>query len=301
MSLGLHSEYQELFKIQDIYLKHRVEVAKGNKKHSGAFSANVLAFHPIVASRISFNHINDKSDVMNKETNYLDCTNSTDWLAHKQGTESNLAAFSPQLHATVPDSVFFGKRWSGALHGQWSVAFAAMAHVMRPNRGFDSRFPATGCLVQCHSVFYWAQYHSVGRSLLWLQYAPSVVQILVALTYDFTMHVLAITGFTWLFFDRDLFAQRPHSSPEQNIGMIKGRWDHFSREIGYKGTASEFPLSFEEVPAVPRCFNFDWMMRHRGVLILRMCVTLVLAAISFSLVQFGSTPLLEYASSYISF
>jgi len=191
-------------------------------------------------------------------------------------------AFSPQLHASVPSGIFKGPRLSGALHGQWSVAYAAISHVMSPQKAFDSSFNASGCLAQCHSVFYWAQYHSIPRWFLPLQYSPTVVQIMVGATYHGIMQLLAVTGFTWWFFNADLYAQRPQSSVEQSIDVVKGRWEWYSQSTEYSGPASQFPLNFDEVPGVPKCFSFSWMQQSAHKLHFRMFLTaLICLALSY--------------------
>jgi len=273
-------------------------LAGRQKKHSRSFAANMLCFHPVVASKLSFKYVNDKSDVPEHAgaDPVIDCTNSSNWqLAEDEdGTE---VSFSPQLHVSIPIGLFTLPRLSGALHGQWSVAWAALAHVISPNQGFDSRFPASGCLGQCHSVFYWAQYHSVPRFFLslGLQYAPSIVQVLVAITYSAVMNVLAITGFTWLFFDDVLYAQRPMATPRQSIEIVRGRWSWFTNETRYTGLGAEFPLSFHEVPSVPRCFSFDWMYRSRANLQFRMWFSVTISVIAYIWYFFGSAEVINTA------
>jgi len=273
------SQYQELKRIHDEYLVYRAEYMAGKqKRHSRSFAANMLCFHPVVASRLMFKYISDKSEVpaFVGQDPLVDCTNaSNDWTLAPPETGKEVS-FSPQLHASAPGGLFKLPRSSGALHGQWSVAWASLSHVTSPNTGFDSRFPASGCLSQCHSVFYWATYHSVPQLFLGLQYAPTVVQMFVALIYHIVMQVLAITGFTWLFFNDSLYTQRPQPTPRQSIEIVTGRWKWFSDQTSYSGAGSQFPLSYDDIPGVPRCFSFDWIYRSRNTLRFRMFFTVLL-------------------------
>jgi len=282
--LGLEERYKGISHILDEYLRFRTEFQSGKRKrHSVGFAANMLTFHPAVAEKITFNFINDKADVpaLAKSEPTIDCTNSSHGIAALEEPDNNVN-FSPMLQASIPVGLF-GLRSSGALHGQWSLAYAAISHVISARNGFDSRFPASGCLGQCHSVFYWAQYHSVSGLFLPFQYSHTLVQIFVAVTYHFLMQLLAITGFTLIFLHTEQYEQRPRNTTEQSLEIVRNRWSYYSKQTQYEGVASEFPLSDDEIPGIPRCFSFEWMYRSKASLRFRMFLTttLVLACFAF--------------------
>jgi len=181
--------------------------------------------------------------------------------------------------------LFWGnQRPPGPLHGQWSTAQGAMGQVLGRHPGMDKDSNVTGCLGQCYSVFYFARFHLVAKYMLFFQYSPTSVQVLAAYMYEFFMRSLAITGFTYLFFNLDTFMDAPHQSPFQNFGVIQARWEWFSNELKYTGPDKAFPVQFADLPGVSRVFDFHWIATSRFNLQLRMVITMcvVCVAVAYS-------------------
>merc|ERR1711908_165893 len=111
--------------------------------------------------------------------------------------------YAPNMLTSWPSrrQLFCGiQRAPGPLHGQWSTAQGAMGQVIGRNPAMDRDSNVTGCLGQCYSVYYFARFHNVAKYFLLFQYSPTSVQLLVAFMYEFVMRLLAISGFTLLFF-----------------------------------------------------------------------------------------------------
>lgn len=152
-----------------------------------------------------------------------------------------------------------------------------MGMILAPNVNCDISSTVGGCIGQCYSVFYFAKYHLLPRLFLVFQFYPTSIQMMSVLLYDILMRLLALTGFTLLLFDADAFRLIPHQTPRHNFGVIEARWAWFSEQTGYTGPDAHFPCPFVQLPQVPSCFDFSWILTSRSRLKIRMCVTLLMA------------------------
>ena len=137
--------------------------------------------------------------------------------------------------------------------------------------------PVSGCLVQCHSVWFWTQYDSAVQPFMLFQYSHSVMQLMTAYAFHVTAKILALTGFRLLFFHGESFIKQPHQTPTQAFQIVQARWTWFTDRTKYSGPAADFPLALETIPGVPIYFSFKWLHCMRGVLWLRMFATIVVA------------------------
>jgi len=241
-----------------------------------ALAMNLLQAHPAVVDKTYFCRIRDKSDVQPSTGEpVLDCTNGIDYSNKAEDTPPEVN-FAPKLNGVV---VAFrtvlcgGVRFMGAFQGQWGTGYAAMSHALCPTDEFDSTSTVAMCGAQCHSAFFFGRYHAVSKFFLNFQFFPTSVQFAAAILFDCIMRLLALTGFTWLFFYAEFYSQNPHCSAEQSFNVIKNRWDWFSKDVNY---ASSFPAQFDELPGVPVCFSYHWMQNSANTLRLRMLLTVSL-------------------------
>jgi len=234
----------------------------------------------------------------------LDCTNAINYNAqiddekptYRVSLAPNMLGF---LHSWK-ELLLGSARGPGPLSGQWSTAFGAMGQVLSPNFGFDVSSPVSGCLNQCNSVFYWVRYHTLAKIFILFQFKPTSVQFVAAVTFDLLMRILALTGLTVLFFDADTFRRNAHQSAEMNFTIIQARWIWLSQETKYFGADAEFPVPFNKLPSVPKCFSYTWMEEARVNLLLRMCFTLFVA-ISLVLLQFAEVDISYLFASVLAF
>jgi len=88
--------------------------------------------------------------------------------------------------------------------------------------------------------------------------------------YDLVMRSLAITGFTWIFFDSKLYSDAVHQTGQQSVAVLAARWLWFGKRCG---DDTPFPAEFDEMPGVPNCFSYVWMVQSKSRLRLRMALT----------------------------
>jgi len=203
--------------------------------------------------------------------------------------------FAPSMASQAPVMSSISKLlcadWvmNGPLHGQWSTGLGVLGMVLKPDLWHDvTGTPVIGCQLQCYSVYYYAQFHTIANAFAHLQYTPNVLQLMSALLYLCIMRILAFTGLTLLFFDSRAFRGGQHQSAEQNFSIIISRWHWFSENTQYVGAHAEFPCHFDELPGVPRHYSFDWMLRSRKALIIRMVTTLTVLGMLLLLVQWNA-------------
>lgn len=279
-------KFPELDRMMKAYEIFEKDAQKRGAAQGFTAIMNVLTYHPMVAQKVYFNKISDRSDVEphSPSAQLMDCSNHTiNYSGMLAGDEPTYRVdFAPNMLGMIPTKkeLFLGKRrLPGPLFGQWSTAQGAMGQVLGPSNKMDVSSNVNGCIAQCNSTFYFVRYHSIPKLFLFFQYSPTSVQLLSAWLYDFTMFMLAVTGFTWIFFDIDAYSKVPHQSPEQNFGVIEGRWAWFSEETSYIGPDSKFPCPFSKLPGVPHWFSWSWIQQSRSKLILRMTLsTLVVVA-----------------------
>jgi len=258
--------------------------ARQMKNETAPFSAimNVLTHHPSVALKMKFLKIRDKSDVDTRGEPSIDCTNAINYHnLSNSDLPSNRVDLAPNMLTGFPSlrqMLWGGARPSGPMHGQWSTALGCTGHTRHPQNKLDHSSPVGSCALQCYSVLYFAQYHSVASWFTMFQYSPTSVQLLSAWTYEFVMRFLAVTGFTSLFFDHWEFNRVPHQSPSNNFQVIEERWKWFSDVTFYRGPNSTFPCPFEQLPGVPRCFDWSWIAASKTALYVRMLITTLLVA-----------------------
>jgi len=179
-------------------------------------------------------------------------------------------------------------RMNGPLHGQWSTGLGILGMVLHPHIGTDvTHNYVIGCQLQCYSVFYYKKFHFISRLFAIFQYSTNFLQILLAYSYSVVMRVLAISGFTLLFFDSESFKHGQHQSSDQNFSVIISRWEWFTGQVKYVGPHQNFPCRFDELPGVPRCYSFDWMSQAKHVLQLRMLLTLSMIMLIWFYFQFN--------------
>jgi len=281
------NKYPEMDRILHEYMKF--EIQRQLRSESAPFSAimNVLTYHPVVASKMIFNQIADKTDVTETETNtILDCTNAINYHFQSQDDVPTVRVdYAPNMLSSFPSrrQLFLGSvRTPGPLHGQWSTAQGAMGQILSPNAYCDVSSQVAGCVGQCYSVFYFAKFHLVPKFFLVFQFYPTSVQFLSVLLYEMLMRVLALTGFTLIFFDADAYRLVPHQSAKNNFGVIEARWAWFSDQTGYRGDDAQFPCPFDNLPGISSCFDFTWMLASRTKLRFRMCATLVVLVLAIN-------------------
>jgi len=281
-----HVKYPEIARLLSEFMTFDHRQQKTDAKVGLAAIMNVLVYHPGVAGRVKFNKIQDKSEVSVGGVEILDCTNAVNYhFQDEQDMASNRVEFAPNMLTSWPSrrQLFWGtQRPPGPLHGQWSTAQGAMGQVLGRHPGMDNSSNVTGCLGQCYSVFYFARFHLVSKYMLFFQYSPTSVQLFIAYAYEVIMRVMAITGFTYLFFNVDVFMDAPHQSPFQNFGVIQARWEWFSKEMKYAGPDKTFPVPFADLPGVSRVFDFHWIAASSLNLKLRMMLTFCVTCLAFA-------------------
>jgi len=276
-------KHPELTRILEEFVRYIKQSFKEGKTFSFAAIMNVLTYHPMVASKMQFNRIGDRSDVQGAPGELLDCTNKVNYNdVGEDDQPTKKVNIAPNMLGNIPppQELLFGRaRLPGPLSGQWSTGLGAMGQVLQPHNAYDVTSGVVGCVAQCNSVFYFARYHALARAFLVFQFRPYSVQFVTARVFDFLMHLLAFTGFTYLFFDASLFSRTPHQSPEQNFAIITARWKWYSEQLLYSGPDAQFPSSLHALPGVPKRFSFAWMASNKESLIVRMLLTLLIAAI----------------------
>jgi len=281
------AKYEQIIRLGEEFKSHQQHLAKTNQGTGVAITMNMLLYHPAVASRVRFNRIKDRSEVVCKQGAYLDCTNHTDYLKgnasdHTQeprvDLQLNMQAFFQSRRALI-----FGKgRNPGPLSSQWSTAHGAMGAVLCPENQpfFDFRSHVSSCFTQCYAVFYFARFHSIPQAFLAFQFSPTSMQFIGEKLYMLVMHVLAWSGFVIVFFHEGFYSSCPHQTLAQNFSVVLNRWRWFSNECGVLGNDAEFPVALEDLPGVERCYSYTWLVEFKRRLSIRMvCTTLVAAAI----------------------
>jgi len=237
---------------------------------------NLLQLHPAVAGRISFHQVKDKSEVdVQANEPIIDCTNTTNYAFIPHHTYPEVD-FAPNMNGSLPalSKMIWGAegtlRLPAPLMAQWSTAYGAIGHAMFGHKEMDADAGYQTCIAQCNGTWFFARYHAVARFFLLFVRAPNLVQMVVALLYDVAMRFLAITGFTLLFFNAELYSASCHQTGEQSVAVLAARWKWFGQKCEED---VPFPCSFEELPGVPNCFSFVWMARSRNRLLFRMFLT----------------------------
>jgi len=269
-------KYAEVTRYLDVYDAY--EKSRENAGRSTAFAVgmNLLQLHPAVAERVTFHQVKDKSEVkVAVDEPVIDCTNTTNYayIPHETYPEVD---FAPNMNGTLPalSKMIWGAkgtlRLPAPLMAQWSTAYGAMGHAMFGHYEMDADAGYQTCIAQCNGTYFFARYHSVPRVFLLFVRVPNFVQMIVAMLYDATMRVLAITGFTLLFFDAELYSNSCHQTGEQSVAILAARWKWFGNHCQCD---TPFPCTFEELPGVPNCFSYVWMARSKTRLLFRMFLT----------------------------
>jgi len=273
------NKYPEIEKIGAAYRAN--ELKRQVKGGSEGFTAimNVLVYHPVVALKVGFMQLVDKSELSNDSAALVDCTNGISYNIQTDDEKPTARVdFAPNMLALTPGfrtALTSNWRLPGPFFGQWSTAQGAMGQVLFPHVMMDVEKPVFPCIAQCNSVFYFARFHLISGWFMVFQYLPTSVQLLGALLYEIIMRVGALTGFTYVFFFSHAYAHTPHQSPEQNFGVIEARWDWYSKQVSYTGDDARFPCPFSELPGVPKCYNFSWMIESQSALKARMTISLL--------------------------
>jgi len=164
---------------------------------------------------------------------------------------------------------------------------------IQPEKEIDVSYDhILGCQMQCYSYYYYARFHAVPRAFAVFQNSHNLIQIVVGFLYGNIMRLLALTGFTLLFFNEESFKRGQHQSTENNFSVIIDRWEFYTNEVRYKGPHAVFPCELQDLPQVPSFYSFDWMVRNKDKLILRMVITMLLV---IACIQFAQ-PLVELVS-----
>jgi len=269
-------KYAEVERYMDLYEAY--EKDRENKGRATAFAVgmNLLQLHPAVAERLTFHQVKDKSDVHVQATEpVIDCTNTTNYAFIPHHTYPEVD-FAPNMNGTQPalSKMLLGAtgtlRLPAPLMAQWSTAYGAIGHAMFGHYEMDADAGYQTCIAQCNGTWFFSRYHSVPKFFLLLVRVPNLVQMAVAMVYDMTMRFLAITGYTLIFFDADLFSASCHQTGEQSVAILAARWKWFGQKCE---NDVPFPASFEELPGVPNCFSYVWMAKSKRRLGFRMFLT----------------------------
>jgi len=299
------NKYPQIERMGLAFRSHEAKMQASGKDQGFAAIMNVLVYHPVVALKVAFEGLKDKSELNGDDPTcvLMDCTNHVNYHVQKEDeTPSYRVNFAPNMLGILPafSKVICGShRLPGPLFGQWSTGQGAMGVVLRPHVLMDVSKPLFPCISQCYSVFYFGRFHSIASFWLGIfQFQPTSVQLLGVLIYDILMRLLALTGLTYLFFDAHLYAHTPHQSPAQNFGVIEARWAWFSKQVDYNGDDAVFPCPFSEIPGVPECFSFAWMLQNASTAKVRMTLTLACILVA---TLYGYGPARETAADVITF
>jgi len=269
-------KYAEVERYMDVYDAYEKSREKEGRSTAFAVGMNLLQLHPAVAGRVSFHQVKDKSEVQSQANEpVIDCTNTTNYAFIPHHTYPEVD-FAPNMNGSLPalSKMIWGAkgtlRLPAPLMAQWSTAYGSIGHAMFGHREMDADAGYQTCIAQCNGTWFFARYHSVAKFFLLLVRVPNFVQMIVAMLYDATMRILAITGFTLLFFDSQLYAANCHQTGEQSVAVLAARWKWFGQKCA---DDVPFPCAFEELPGVPNCFSYVWMARCQGRLLFRMFLT----------------------------
>jgi len=269
-------KYTEVLKYIDVYDQfEKVREASG-RATAFAVGMNLLQLHPAVAQRLTFVQVKDKTEVQVQANEpVIDCTNTTNYafIPHETYPEVD---FAPNMNGAVPtlSKLVWGtqdtKRLPAPLMAQWSTAYGAIGHALYGHHEMDADASYLSCIAQCNGTWFFARYHSISRFFLLFVRVPTLIQIVVAMLYDATMRLFAITGFTLLFFSSELYSASCHQTGEQSVAILAARWKWFGQKCQ---DDTPFPCTFEELPGVPNCFSYVWMARSKNRLLFRMILT----------------------------
>jgi len=295
---GKYAEVERYMDVYEAFEKHRENAGRAT---AFAVGMNLLQLHPGVASRLTFLQVKDKSEVVVQPNEpVIDCTNTTNYafIPHQTYPEVD---FAPNMNGSQPalSKMLLGAkgtlRLPAPLMSQWSTAYGAIGHAMFGHYEMDADAGYQTCIAQCNGTWFFSRYHKVPKLFLLFVRVPNLIQMVVALMFDATMRVLAITGFTYLFFDFDLYEANCHQTGEQSVAILAARWKWFGQKCENE---VPFPAKFEELPGVPNCFSYVWMMKSKRRLLFRMLLSICVLSAWVVCSYYDTTRMLLFMVEY---